>query len=542
MSKQHNHKKQPKHPKKHVSKNVMAKVEKKIEKVLHVAKAGRTHIHNPRKQKHPHKALGHTSTFKNAEPTTRYRAYHTKSNPGVPFLFGPTLSPNNLVTSNPANEISLTSLIYKGTLNPGGLRGGTNYSEFALLPYNAILFREWFVHKLKLHYVSTSGSAFSSTNAATGEIHVGIDYNVNCESPSKIADLQLWENYGLFNPSKDFTIDLCEKRRKPNETPTGGWLYVRDANGNTLGGAPAMGYDFCFMAITVNNCQSLGNILGRFYMEYDIEFRDYHVPATLSLIAPPYGNTVHIDGNLTYSTTGTTTWFSSYAFTAGSNLSMLAQIAVNTIAAPLIVFAAGFPLGVYKVDVYMFPQNFNPIYVPAGEVAFFGSSGITLNAPFSSPPQQQASSYAGALAAPITYPRCISGSCIMQLTDNSVIQTLAINAFLVSLVTVGTAGGQYDLFISQVQPNLTYTPQKTEIQLLEEKFEKRFSELKIELEDSDFKDTPLSSLLTMSKAAPPSLSDSTNSLLSSLPIPDSVITHYVPNYIPRSTPPSPLKK
>jgi hypothetical protein len=146
-------------------------------------------------------------------------------------------------------------------LNPG------NSSTFPWLSGVASHFQEYKIRGLVFHYVPTSGSAVSSTNAALGSVMLQTSYRSNdAIPPSKVELLNEYcSNESV--PSEPFAHPVeCDPRENPFNVQ-----YVR--SGAVPQGDSKLLYDLGITHLAVSGQQIGGKAIGDLWITYEIELK-----------------------------------------------------------------------------------------------------------------------------------------------------------------------------------------------------------------------------------------------------------------------------
>lgn len=158
-------------------------------------------------------------------------------------------------------------------LNPG------YPSTFPWLAGIASRFTEYSFKGVVFHYVPTSGSAVSSTNAALGSVILQTSYRALEAAPvSKVEMLnEYWSTEGAPNEAFCHPIEC-----NPKENP----FNVQYVRGEAVpSGDPLMMYDLGKTFIAVSGQQADGVVLGDLWVAYEVELRK---PVLVSNVVDPY--------------------------------------------------------------------------------------------------------------------------------------------------------------------------------------------------------------------------------------------------------------
>lgn len=146
-------------------------------------------------------------------------------------------------------------------LNPG------NSSTFPWLSGIANKFQEYRVKGAVYHYVPTSGSAISSTNAALGSVMISTSYRANDSPPSSKTEMlnEYCSNEAM--PSEPFCHPIeCDPKENPFNV-----MYVR--TGDVPSEDSRLMYDLGVTYVAVSGQQATGNVLGDLWLTYEIELK-----------------------------------------------------------------------------------------------------------------------------------------------------------------------------------------------------------------------------------------------------------------------------
>ncbi len=185
-------------------------------------------------------------------------------------------------------------------LNPG------NATTFPWLSNIAASFQEYRIRGMVFHYIPSSGSAVSSTNAALGTVMIQTSYRSNDATPSSKVELlnEFWSNEVVPSDTMAHPIE-CDPKENPFNVQ-----YIR--TGSVPAGDSVLMYDLGLTHLAVSGCQSTGNRLGDLWVTYDIELKK---PLLYSNV------TSRVDSSTGYVTTGlsTTTLFGTTTTTLGGS-------------------------------------------------------------------------------------------------------------------------------------------------------------------------------------------------------------------------------
>jgi len=146
-------------------------------------------------------------------------------------------------------------------LNPG------NSSTFPWLSGVASHFQEYKIRGLVFHYVPTSGSAVSSTNAALGSVMLQTSYRSNDTPPSSKVEIlnEYCSNESV--PAEPFAHPVeCDPRENPFNVQ-----YVR--TGAVPTGDSKLLYDLGVTHVAVSGQQANDVVLGDLWVTYEIELK-----------------------------------------------------------------------------------------------------------------------------------------------------------------------------------------------------------------------------------------------------------------------------
>lgn len=131
----------------------------------------------------------------------------------------------------------------------------------------AARFTEYTFKGVVFHYVPTSGSAVSSTNAALGSVILQTSYRATEDQPlSKVEMLnEYWSTEGAPNEAFCHPIEC-----NPKENP----FNVQYVRGDLIpAGDPLMMYDLGKTFLAVSGQQAAGVVLGDLWVTYEVELR-----------------------------------------------------------------------------------------------------------------------------------------------------------------------------------------------------------------------------------------------------------------------------
>lgn len=146
-------------------------------------------------------------------------------------------------------------------LNPGS----TN--TFPWLATIAQKFQEYSFKGVVFHYIPTSGSAVSSTNAALGSVMLQTSYRASDTNPSSKVEMLNEYCASEAAPNETFAHPIeCSPAENPFKTQ-----YVRGAVVPT--GDPIMLYDLGKTFLAVSGQQADNIVLGDLWVSYEVELR-----------------------------------------------------------------------------------------------------------------------------------------------------------------------------------------------------------------------------------------------------------------------------
>jgi hypothetical protein len=146
-------------------------------------------------------------------------------------------------------------------LNPG------NSSTFPWLSGVATHFQEYKIRGLVFHYVPTSGTAVSSTDAALGSVMLQTSYRSNDSAPTSKVEMlnEYCSNEAV--PSEPFAHPVeCDPRENPFNVQ-----YVR--SGAVPSGDSKLLYDLGVTHVAVSGQQATDKVLGDLWITYEIELK-----------------------------------------------------------------------------------------------------------------------------------------------------------------------------------------------------------------------------------------------------------------------------
>ncbi len=147
------------------------------------------------------------------------------------------------------------------SLNPG------MSSTFPWLSKIATNFQEYRIKGAVFHYIPTSGSAVSSTNAALGSVMIQTSYRASDNAPSSKAEMLNEFCATEAVPSETFIHPIeCSPKENPFSVH-----YIRNRTPPT--GEPLMSYDLGTTFVATAGQQAAGNNLGDLYITYEVELK-----------------------------------------------------------------------------------------------------------------------------------------------------------------------------------------------------------------------------------------------------------------------------
>lgn len=146
-------------------------------------------------------------------------------------------------------------------LNPGAI------STFPWLSGIANRFQEYRIRGAVFHYIPTSGSAVSSTNAALGSVMLQTSYRTTDNPPeSKVEMLNEYCSNEVV-PCEAMAHPIeCDPKENPFNVQ-----YVR--TGPVPAGETALMYDLGQTHLAVSGCQTSGFVIGDLWVTYEIELK-----------------------------------------------------------------------------------------------------------------------------------------------------------------------------------------------------------------------------------------------------------------------------
>lgn len=146
-------------------------------------------------------------------------------------------------------------------LNPG------NASTFPWLSGIANRFQEFSIKGAVFHYIPTSGSAVSSTNAALGSVMLQTSYRATDIPPTSKVEMlnEYCSNEVVPCDSMAHPIE-CDPKENPFNV-----MYIR--TGAIPPGENLLMYDLGITHLAVSGCQTTGNVIGDLWVTYEIELK-----------------------------------------------------------------------------------------------------------------------------------------------------------------------------------------------------------------------------------------------------------------------------
>ena len=146
-------------------------------------------------------------------------------------------------------------------LNPGNSR------TFPWLSSIATGFQEYRFKGIVFHYVPSSGSAVSGTNAALGTVMMQTSCRANDAPPASKVELlnEFWSSEAI--PSEPFCHPIeCDPKENPFNV-----MYVR--SGEIPGVDSQLLYDLGTTHVCVSGQQASNNVLGDLWVTYEVELK-----------------------------------------------------------------------------------------------------------------------------------------------------------------------------------------------------------------------------------------------------------------------------
>lgn len=162
-------------------------------------------------------------------------------------------------------------------INPG------NPYLFPWLSGVAARFQEYRIHGMVFHYVPTSGTAVSSTNAALGAVMLQTTYRASDTPPSSKIEMLNEYNSNESVPCEAFCHPIeCDPKENPFNIQ-----YVRSVA--TPANEDKLLYDLGTMNLAVQGCQTDGNPVGDLWVTYEIELKKPVVASNITSYFSTYG-------------------------------------------------------------------------------------------------------------------------------------------------------------------------------------------------------------------------------------------------------------
>lgn len=159
-------------------------------------------------------------------------------------------------------------------LNPG------NAVAFPWLSGIARNFQEYKIKGMVYHYIPSSGSAVSSTNAALGTVMMQTSYRANDSPPTSKAFLlnEYWASESV--PSETFCHPIeCDPKENPFNVQ-----YVR--TGTLPSNDSQLLYDLGVTYVATSGMQTSGNAVGDLWVTYEIELKKPIVESNVTSTSP----------------------------------------------------------------------------------------------------------------------------------------------------------------------------------------------------------------------------------------------------------------
>lgn len=232
-------------------------------------------------------------------------------------------------------------------INPG------NATLFPWLAGVASRFQEYKLRGMVYHYVPTSGSAVSSTNAALGAVMLQTTYRASDAPPSNKIEMLNEYNSNESVPCEAFCHPIeCDPKENPFNIQ-----YVRSVTTTTA--EDKLLYDLGTTHLAVQGCQTDGNPIGDLWVTYEVELKKPLVASNITSQFSTYGAVIQ-------SPAGTAAMFNGSITTNGS---LPITLAGNTI-----LFPKG-RVGSYQISVRL--TGVMTAYSWANTVTLTNCSAIT---------------------------------------------------------------------------------------------------------------------------------------------------------------------
>jgi hypothetical protein len=162
-------------------------------------------------------------------------------------------------------------------INPG------NPTLFPWLSGVAARFQEYKLRGMVYHYVPTSGSAVSSTNAALGAVMLQTSYRASDTPPVNKIELLNEYNSNESVPCEAFCHPIeCDPKENPFNIQ-----YVRSVA--TTAAEDKLLYDLGTTHVAVQGCQSNGYPIGDLWVTYEVELKKPVVASNITSYFSTYG-------------------------------------------------------------------------------------------------------------------------------------------------------------------------------------------------------------------------------------------------------------
>lgn len=208
-------------------------------------------------------------------------------------------------------------------INPG------NSVAFPWLSGIARNFQEYKIKGMVYHYIPSSGTAVSSTNAALGTVMIQTSYRANDAPPSSKAYLlnEYWASESV--PSESFCHPIeCDPKENPFNVQ-----YIR--TGTIPSNDSQLLYDLGVTYVATSGMQTTGNTVGDLWVTYEIELKKPIVESNVTSPSPSL--------SAAFTAPTPTTNFPSTYVSQG-------EITINSVSAKSITFNAGLS-GTYAYNI-----------------------------------------------------------------------------------------------------------------------------------------------------------------------------------------------
>jgi hypothetical protein len=156
-------------------------------------------------------------------------------------------------------------------------------STFPWLSGVACRFQEYRIKGMVFHYIPTSGSAVSSTNAALGSVMLTTSYRSNDSAPANKIELLNEYCSSEAVPSEPFCHPIeCDPKENPFNVQ-----YVRSSD--VPAGDSRLLYDLGVTYLCVSGQQADNTVLGDLYVTYEIELKKPIVSSNVTYESRYYG-------------------------------------------------------------------------------------------------------------------------------------------------------------------------------------------------------------------------------------------------------------